>query len=127
MSKQNQLVLIAEGDAVFTPPDKIGTPYGEYRLEDVSMNLVVTILSACVLKKLVEKLEARRSEIIVEAKGYSHYANVLEDNPMLEKLVLTIKTSTSARDEKIIEIARDCPFIKLLSKIVHVEINVKRL
>ena len=127
MDSQKQLVLIAEGDVVFTSPDKIASPYGEYRLEDVSMNLVATILSACVLKKLVEKLEARRSEIVVEAKGYSHYTNVLEDNPVLEKLVLTIKTDTSARDKKIIEIARDCPFIKLLSKIVRVEINVERL
>ncbi len=126
MNKQNELVLIAEGKAILSPPDKTVTPYGEYRLEDVSMNLVATILSACVLKKLVEKLEVKQSEIIVEAKGYSHYINVLEENPVLEKLVLTIKTNTNARNDKIIEIARNCPFIKLLSKIVDIEFKVEK-
>ncbi len=124
---EGELVLIAEGGAVYTKPDKIATPIGELKIEDVSMNLIATILSACVLKKLVENLEARESEITVEAKGYSHYKNVLEENPVLQKLVLKIKTNANARTEKIIEIARNCPFIKLLSRIVDIEIVVERI
>jgi len=124
--KNKELVLIAEGNAVYSPPRKIATPYGEYSIDDVSMSLVTTILSACILKKLVEKLEATGSEIIVEAKGYSHYTNVLEEKPLLEKLVVTIKTNANARREKIIETARNCPFINLLSNIVEVEINVEK-
>lgn len=121
---QEELVLIAEGNAASSKPGKVTTPYGEYNLKNVSMNFVATVLSACILKKLVEKLELGQNELTVEAKGYSHYINVLKEDPILEKLVITIKTSTNVRREKIIETAYNCPFIKLLLNIVNIEINV---
>ncbi len=123
MAKDMSLLFRAparlEGDEVVVN-DKV-----RIKLEDIDMDLVFAIISACTIKHLVRDIGVKPREVVIN--GYAKPEKIIEGHEVPDKVEIIISTSEDADKNKVAKVLEVCKLLKMLSHIVNMELRVVTL
>ncbi len=108
-----------EGDEVVVN-DKV-----RVKLEDIDMDLVFAIISACTIKHLIKDIGLRPKEVVIN--GYTKPEKIVEEHEVPDKVEIIVTVEGSADESKVAEVLEICELLKMLFHMVKVELKVNSL
>ncbi len=108
-----------EGDEVVVN-DKV-----RVKLEDIDMDLVFAIISACTIKHLVKDIGVRPKEVVIN--GYAKPEKIIEGHEVPDKMEIIVTVEGDADKNRVAGVLEICKLLKMLSHMVKVELKVNSL
>ncbi len=116
-------VVIARGQGSYDSIKNVSSFSGiQVSADRMGVDLVLSAMAACVAKKVSSLLGLERVEAVIEA--YTDAEGLLEDEPPIRFLELTVLVPPGVEEDKVRDAARRCPVLGLaLDKVRNIRVG----